>query len=97
MHSYTDEDVPLEMGGRFGTYLRSYAAEDQRVEVHFFRTPTNRLTAFVTKAPTVAVAAAHAAIREAMELFTRSPDAEPSPLPPDVVYDGYSIGRSGSI
>lgn len=55
MLSYTDEGVPLEVGGRFGTYLRSYTTDDQRVGVHLFRTPTNRLTAFVTKAPTVAV------------------------------------------
>ena len=90
--------VPLEIGERYGAYVLSYATEHHRVEVHLFEKDA-RVTEFVTKSPTVAVAEAHAAIHEAVEAYTRSLSLPrgPRPAPADIVYDGYSLGRSGSI
>jgi hypothetical protein len=95
---YKDEVVPLEIGERYGAYVRSYATEHHRVEVHLFKKDA-RVTAFVTKSTAVAVAEAHAAVEEAVEAYTRSLSLPPGPrpAPADVVYDGYSLGRSGSI
>ncbi len=96
---YKDEVVPLEIGERYGAYLRSYATQHHLVEVHLFQKDA-LVTAFVTKSPMVAVAEAHAAVREAVEAHTRSlslPPGRPPPAQADVVYDGYSLGRSGSV
>jgi len=61
--------------------------------VHLFRSPTQELVVYVTKSPGVPVLEAHAAMRAAVEAAEgRAPEQRPH-----VVYDGYSIGRSGSI
>jgi hypothetical protein len=56
----------------------------------------HRLMVYVTKSPGVPVAEAAEAAQAAVAEF-QQPGGTRSSSPPQVVYDGYSIGASGSI
>jgi hypothetical protein len=92
---YRDELVSAEVGDQYGRYLVSYSTEFRRVEVHFFAAPDGTLVVYVTKSPGVPVGEAHNVAHEASALYATS--HHPSAAPPHVIYDGYGMGRSGSI
>ncbi len=87
-----DMFVQNEVGRDFGSYVASYATEHHLVDVHVFER-NGKLTVFVTKSSGVPVAKAQRVAQEALQAHTNGTsftDAE-------VVYDGYSLGRSGSL
>ncbi len=92
LERYIDMFVQNEVGGDFGSYVASYATEHHLVEVHVFERD-GKLAVYVTKSSGVPVAEAQRVAHEAVEAHTTGTgysDAE-------VVYDGYSLGRSGSL
>lgn len=73
---YTDEDVPLEVGGLYGRYEASLSADEFGVEIHFFRGATD-LNVYVTKSPGVTVATAQRVAKQAIEQYERASKAQP--------------------
>jgi hypothetical protein len=88
---FTDSFVANEVGSVYGRYLTSYATEHHLVEVHLFDR-NGELVVYITKSPGVSVAAAQLAASEAVRQHTGG-----SSTKTEVVYDGYSLGRSGSL
>ena len=73
---YHNEDVPLEVGDRYGRYEASLSADDVGVEVHFFR-GVDDLNVYVTKSPGVTVATAQRVAKLAVEVYERASKARP--------------------
>jgi hypothetical protein len=92
LERFTDPFVHNEVAGRYGAYVVSFATEHHLVEAHLFR-EDGKLIVYVTKSPGVPVSTAQAVAREAVKQFLLGSPAADT----EVVYDGYSLGRSGSM
>ena len=93
LEKFADLFVAGEVAGKYGDYLVSFASENHMVEAHLF-SKAGKLVVYVTKSSGVPVSQAQAVAREAVKRYI---SGSPAPDAAEVVYDGYSLGRSGSL
>lgn len=88
LERYNDPLAVSEAPEGIGEYVASFAYDGHLVDVHVFRQGAE-LQAYVVKSGGVPVAIAQRVAREVLAQLEQ-PAAQ-------VVYDGYSLGRSGSL
>lgn len=94
MTRYSDPLATFDFGSEHGEYVVSYATEHHLVEAHIFR-KDGHVVVYVTKSPGVSVAAAQQVADAAVQQYVAGASAGVQDM--KVVYDGYSLGRSGSL
>ena len=96
LQRYRDEFAEFEVGDQLGKYLVSYATDGHLVEIHLFKSDEG-LVVYVTKSPGVPMAEAQQVARQVVTQFQASQEGRDVTGNPKTVYDGYSMGRSGSL
>ncbi|MBI3201454.1 MAG: hypothetical protein HYZ29_07920 [Myxococcales bacterium] len=91
LERFRDPFVQNDVGPDYGSYVCSYASEHHLVEAHLFER-NGKIVVYVTKSSGVPVAEAQRVAEEAVVQHQVGQSANP-----EFVYDGYSLGRSGSL
>lgn len=93
LQPFSDPFVQNDVGAEYGRYVRSYASEHHLVEAHLFE-KDGKLVVYITKSAGVSVAEAQRVAGEALQQHQAGGGQEKQT---QVVLDGYSLGRSGSL
>lgn len=93
LERFRDPFVQNDVGPDYGSYVCSYASEHHLVEAHLFE-KDGKVVVYVTKSAGVPVAEAQRVAEEALRQHQADSGRKEQT---EVVYDGYSLGRSGSL
>lgn len=92
---YYDESIAADSDSGIGEYLFSFDVEDGNVSADVFRTSSNILSIYVSKAPSLPVAKANSIVTAIVDQHIKQNKMD-KPAKMDVFFTIESIGFSGA-